>query len=148
TEPPQRIARLTPLTDVLALIEGRVAPAPARKLETSAALGRVLAEDVVIQAPLPSEAIALRDGWAVPSDRTTDAGPYAPMPVPTAQRIEVGEPLPSVADAVTPFDAVALRSGTPHALSPVGPGEGVLPAGADAAPGAVLIAAGRRLGAL
>jgi molybdopterin biosynthesis enzyme len=148
TEPPQRIARLTPLTDALTLIEGRAAPVPARNLETRAALGRILAEDVVVQAPLPPAAIALRDGWAVPSDLTNDAGPYAPMPVPTAQRIEMGEPLPSEADAVAPLEAVALRSGTPHALSPVVPLEGVLPAAADAAPGAVLLPAGRRLGAL
>jgi molybdopterin biosynthesis enzyme len=147
-KPSQRIARLTPLTDVLALIEGRVAPVAARNLETRAALGRVLAEDVVVQAPLPAKAIALRDGWAAQSDLITDAGPYAPMPLAGARRVEAGEQLPSETDAVAPIDAVALRAGMPHALSPVGPGEGVLPAAADAAAGAVLVPAGRRLGAL
>jgi molybdopterin biosynthesis enzyme len=107
-----------------------------------------LADDIVIEAPIPRAALALRDGWALKSDLTTDAGPYAPAPIPAAIRIDTGEPLPSDADAVAAFDAVAMRNGEAHALSPVAPGEGVLPAGADAARGATLIPAGRRLSRL
>ena len=44
----QRIDRLTPLADVLALIEARVAPVAARSSDPQAALGRILAEDVII----------------------------------------------------------------------------------------------------
>jgi molybdopterin molybdotransferase len=40
---------------------------------------------------------------------------------------------------------VTLRHGAAQALAPVGPGEGVLPAGGDAEGGAVLLAAGTRL---
>jgi len=95
TDPPQRIARLTPLADVLRQIEARAAPAAPRNLETGAALGRVLAEDVVIKSPIPAAALALRDGWAVQSDFTTDAGPYAPAPLASAKRVEAGEPSPA-----------------------------------------------------
>jgi molybdopterin molybdotransferase len=142
----QRIARLTPLSDVLARIESRVEPVATRSLETSAALGRILAEDVVVQAPIPASALALRDGWAVQSDLTLDASAYAPAPLAAARRVETGEPLPTGADAVVPVDAIKLQSGSAHALSPVSAGEGVLPTGGDAAAGAVLMQAGRRLG--
>jgi molybdopterin biosynthesis enzyme len=143
---PQRIARLTPVADVLARLDALVKPVTPRSAEPSAALGHALAEDIVIAAPIPAAARALRDGWAVPSHLTTDASGYAPAPLPFAVRIDVGEPLPSDADAVAPLDAVAIRGGTAQALGPVTPGEGVLPAGADIAPGATLLAAGRRLG--
>jgi molybdopterin molybdotransferase len=148
TDPPQRIARLTSLAEVLARIEARVAPVASRSLETRATLGRISAENVVIQAPIPATALALRDGWAVRSDLTTDAGAYALAPLAAATQVETGEPLPGGADAVTPLDAVTLRAGVAHALSPISAGEGVLPAGADAAAGAVLVPAGRRLGTL
>jgi molybdopterin molybdotransferase len=146
TPAPQRIARLTPLGDLLVRIDALVKPVAPRGADLSAARGHILAENVVIRAPLPASALALRDGWAVRSDLTTDAGGYAPAPLPAAVRIDVGEPLPAEADAVAPLDAVMVRGGQAQALAPVGPGEGVLPAGADLAGGAPLLQAGRRLG--
>src|SRR6478609_3419387 len=142
---PQRIARLTPLSDVLAHLDGLVRPVPPRTSDLSGALGSTLAEDVVANAPVPATARALRDGWAVRADHTTDAGTYAPAPLPAAARIDVGQPLAGDADAVTPFDALTVRNGMAQALVPVGPGDGVLSAGADVAAGAVLMEAGRRL---
>jgi molybdopterin molybdotransferase len=148
-ETPQRIVRLTPLDDVLARIDALVKPVAARATAALAdALGRTLADDIVIEGPIPNAALALRDGWAVQSDLTIDAGPYAPAPIPAAIRIDAGEPLPSDADAVAALDAVAFRDGKAQALSPVAPGEGVLPAGADVARGATLIGAGRPLSRL
>src|SRR5262249_49564360 len=143
---PQRIARLTPVADVLARLDALVKPVTPRSAEPSAALGHALAEDIVIAAPIPAAARALRDGWAVPSHLTTDASGYAPAPLPFAVRTDVGEPLPGDADAVAPLDAVAVRDSTAQALGPVTPGEGVLPASADVAAGATLLAAGPRLG--
>jgi molybdopterin biosynthesis enzyme len=143
---PQRIDRLTPLADVLARLDALVEPVAPRSAELSAARGRTLAEDVVVASPIPPVARALRDGWAVSSDLTIDASGYAPAPLPFALRLEVGEPLPDGADAVAPLDAVAIRDGAAHALAPVSPGEGVLSAAADGAPGATFLPAGRRLG--
>jgi molybdopterin molybdotransferase len=143
---PQRIDRLTPLDDVLARIDALVKPVDARATTAlTDALGRTLANDIVIEAPIPRAALALRDGWAVKSELTMDAGPYAPAPIPAAVRIDTGEPIPPDADAVAALDAVTIRGGEAQALSPVAPGEGVLPAGADAAHGATLLRAGRRL---
>jgi molybdopterin molybdotransferase len=146
--PSQRITRLTPLADVLAGIDARVEPVAPRGVEAAAALGRTLAEDVVIQAPIPAVAVALRDGWAVKSELTADAGPYMPAPLPAAVRVDAGEPLPRDADAVALIDAVTIRNGAAHALAPVGPGEGVLPVAADGTSGDLLIESGRRLGPL
>ncbi len=141
----QRIVRFTPLDDVLLRIDALVKPVTPRVGDLSAALGRTLAEDVVADAATPAAARALRDGWAVASDLTTDAGAYAPTPLPSAPRVDVGELLPAGADAVAPLDAVMIRDGVAQALAPVGPGEGVLAAGADVAPGATLLQAGLRL---
>src|SRR5258707_8071456 len=142
----QRIARLTPLADVLARLDALVRPGAPRTVELAAAVGQTLAEDVVIHAPVPATALALRDGWAVSSDLTTDASAYAPAPLPSAVWVDVGEPLPGDADAVAPIDGVVIRDGAAQALAPVGPGEGALPTGADVARGTTLLPAGRRLG--
>src|SRR5258706_15914184 len=146
TDSPQRIARLTPLPDALARLDALVAPVTSRVVDVSLALGHTLAEDVIVAAPIPPTACALRDGWAVSSDLTIDASGYAPAPLPFALRLDVGEPLPDGADAVAPLDAGAIRDGVAHALAPLSPGEGVLPAAADVAPGATFLPAGRRLG--
>src|SRR5262245_21155668 len=137
----QRIARLTPLADVLARLEVLVEPVTPRATDLSAARGRTLVEDVVIPAPMPATARALRDGWAVRSDLTSDASGYAPTSLPFAMRVDVGEPLPRDADAVAPLDAVAVRDGAAQALAPIGPGEGVLAAGVDGGRGATLLSA-------
>jgi molybdopterin molybdotransferase len=142
---PQRIARLTPLDDVLRRIDALVEPVTSRASEPAAALGATLAEDIVADAAIPAAPRALRDGWAVASDLTTDAGAYAPTPLPFAMRVDVGEPLPPGTDAVAPLDAVTVRGALAQALAPVGPGEGVLTAGADIARGTTLLTAGRRL---
>ena len=144
-EAPQRIARLTPLDDVLARIDAEVVPVDPRPSDLSSARGLTLATDIAIPAALPAAAVALRDGWAVKSELTIDAGAYAPAPLPSTVPVEVGDPLPSDADAVAPLDAVTTRAGVAQALVPVAPGEGVLPRGGDAGPDAIL-PAGRLLG--
>lgn len=141
----QRIVRLTPLDDVLARIDALAKPVPPRASDLSGAVGRTLAEDVVAIAPIPATARALRDGWAVRADLTSDAGTYAPAPLPSAVRVDVGQPVAGDADAVAPLDAVTVRDGVAQALAPVGPGDGVLAAGGDAARGATLLEAGRPL---
>jgi molybdopterin biosynthesis enzyme len=148
SETPQRISRLTPLDDVLARIDALVNPVAACSAEPADALGRTLAEDILIEARIPAGALALRDGWAVHSELTNDAGPYAPAPLPAATRIDVGEPLPLAADAVAPLDAVIIRNDMPQVLEPVAPGDGVLMAGADLPHGSIRLGAGCRLGRL
>ncbi len=138
----QRIARLTPLADLLNSFQTAVDAVAPREEALAAAIGKALAADVAIGAPQPAQAIALRDGFAVRADATIDAGAYAPVPLsPPAVRIDTGDLLPSGTDAVAALDTISTRG---EALSPVAPGEGVLAAGGDARPG-VLRLAGSRL---
>jgi molybdopterin molybdotransferase len=145
----QRIARLTPLRDVLAMIEARVSSVAPQEVELGQAFGRVLAADILAPGDCPPAAIALRDGFSVRAELTRDAGPYAPAPLPeNCARIDVGQALPADGDAVALPDAVMVGDGAAQAQAPVAAGEGVLPAGADATAGAVLKRAGERLGCL
>src|SRR5262245_31223394 len=111
----QRIARLTPLNDVLSRIDARTAPVAPREIDMRAALGRTLAADVVASSR-PEAALALRDGWAVAAHATADAGSYAPAPLPRAMRVDAGEALPPDTDAVAPLDAVMAHGERAEAL--------------------------------
>jgi molybdopterin molybdotransferase len=147
TQPTQRIARLTPLDVVLARVDALVGPVAPREVAIAAAVGRVLAGNVMVAAR-PGGPLALRDGWAVQSALTHDASPYAPAPLPSAIRIDAGEALPGGADAVAEIDAVVVRDGGAQAIAAITSGDGVLPAGADADGAAALLLEGRRLGAV
>ena len=76
----QRIARLTPLADVLASFDLSVGPVEPRE-EAVSKLGLTLAASAVIAEGHPKAALALRDGYAVRSDMTLDASSYAPAPL-------------------------------------------------------------------
>ena len=143
---PQRIARLTPLADVLARIEALAAPVAPRTSDLSGALLRALAEDIEAAAAQPAEARALRDGYAVRAEEIADAGSYAPAPLAAAPvRVDVGEALPPGTDAVVPLDAIVSRGGRFEAVAPATAGDGVLPARADLDAGNVVARAGWRL---
>jgi molybdopterin molybdotransferase len=139
-------SRLAPLAEVLAHIDALAQAAVAREVDVAAATGRVLAADVAVEESLPASALALRDGWAVRSDAISDAGPYAPVALtPSPAFVEVGAPLPPEADAVLPPDALTMRGSVAEATASAVAGDGVLAAGADAAPGQILRRAGERL---
>ncbi len=144
----QRLGRLTPLGDVLSLIETRVAPVVPTTRPLRQAGDFTLAEDVVAAAQ-PPRAIALRDGFPVDSAAVADAGSYAPVSLPLPwRRIDVGEPLPSGTDAVVPLDAAIQYSDRVEILAPVVAGEGVLPACGDVAAHTLLRRAGARVRAV
>src|SRR5437899_12167777 len=126
----QRIARLTPLSEVLGRIDATVGAVAPRRVATGRAVGRILAEDVVAATAVPADTRALRDGFAVVADATSDASSYAPVSLMPPQRVDVGDALPAGADAVAPLDVVVERNGQVALIAPVAPGEGVLAAGA------------------
>src|SRR4051812_5472117 len=142
----QRIARLTPLADVLASFDLSIGPVPPREESLANALGLTLAATVTADAGHPNTAVALRDGYAVRSDATQDASSYAPAPLsPAPTRVDVGEPMPAGGDAVIALDAVQVRGTQAEALAPVAPGDGVLAASTDAAAGLQIRLSGARL---
>ena len=141
----QRIYRLTPLADVLGLIDHEVKPVIPRPLDVSLAMPRTLAADVAAP-PRPASATALADGWAIEADLTLGAGGYAPALLPRLPtRVEAGQPMPPGTDSVAPFDAVKESAAGAEALVAVNPGDGVLAAGGDCEPGLPLRRAGDRL---
>jgi molybdopterin molybdotransferase len=144
----QRISRLTPLRAIIALIEARVGATAPRQCAPAQGLGATLAADVVV-SERPPHPIALRDGFAVAATAIADAGPYAPMPFASPpRRVDAGEALPPGTDSIAPLDAVTLQGDRAAAIAAVAPGEGVLPAGGDAASAAPLRRAGERLRAV
>lgn len=145
SETAQRITRLTPLSQALAAMEARVAPVAPTEIPVTAALGRTLAADPI--APTcPEHPLALRDGWALLSELTLEAGSYAPAALPAVPvRVDVGEPLPPDTDAVAPLETVLVRDGLAEAVASIAPGEGVLLPGGDASAGRPLRRAGERL---
>ncbi len=144
----QSIARLTPLAQVLALIDAQVQPLPSRMVDLAAAVGCVLAADVTAAAR-PVVPLALLDGWALAAELTRDAGGYAPALLPRMPtRIEAGQTMPAGTDSVAPFDAVKVSEGRAEALAPINAGDGVLPAGGDCDSVLALRRAGERLRAL
>src|SRR5262249_27863608 len=122
----QRIAKLTPLSDVLTSFDLSVGPVAPREEALAKAVGLTLAADAVIAEGRPKAALALRDGYAVRSDATLDASSYAPAALAAATHVNTGDPMPDGADAVIALDAVQIRDGKAEALAPVAPGDGVL----------------------
>lgn len=144
--PLQRIARLTPVAQVLDRIAATVKPVAPHEVPVQKAVGRVLAADIVAPRDLPATAIALRDGYAVAADTTMDAGGYAPVQLPSgARRVSTGNAMPAGTDAVAPPDIVAARDGAHDILAQVAPGDGVLASQSDIRAGTVLLKAGARL---
>jgi molybdopterin biosynthesis enzyme len=108
--------------------------------------GRVLAEPIRSPAPVPAQATALRDGWAVAASDVVGATSYAPVPLAAPPTwVETGEPMPAGTDAVLPPDAVIDSRGHAEIVADAAPGENVRRAGADAARGVILRAAGERV---
>jgi molybdopterin molybdotransferase len=144
----QRIARLTPLDDVMRWIAERVHPATPREMRAADALGTTLAQDIVVADPHPAAPLALIDGWAVRAESTADAGPYAPTVLPQLREVAAGEALYGDSDAVAPFEAMTWRGGNGEVHAAMTPGEGVLTPGTDAGAGEVLRPTGHRLRAV
>ncbi len=145
----QRIAKLTPLVEVLRKIDALVTGVTPREVALETALGRVLAADAISPASLPEHAIALRDGWAVRADEIADASSYLPVTVELGpQWVETGQPMPTGADSVLPPDALAMNELKAEALAPAASGDGVLPAGGDMKARTTLRCAGERLRAI
>jgi molybdopterin molybdotransferase len=124
----QTISRLTPLADVLLMIDAEVKSVTPRTIDVSAAAGRALATDAMAPAR-PASSLALQDGWALSSDETLGAGGYTPAPL----------------ARIAPIDAVKVAGGVAEVLMPINPGEGVLAAGGDSDPAIPLRRASERL---
>ena len=139
--------------------------APVEHVALEHAFGRVPAADVVALAALPGFARSTVDGFAVRAQDTYGASeavpaylrvtgavamgiaPSDPIGAPgAAVAIPTGGMLPAGADAVVMIEHTAeAMAGTIEVVRPVAPGEGLVRADDDVAPGAVIARGGRPL---
>jgi molybdopterin molybdotransferase len=137
------------LTPLAALLDRIAAVPPLARTEAvplERAAGRVLAEALRTTTPLPPRPLARRSGIAVRAEETLGAGPYAPAPLSLAEPVPAGGALPAGADAVLAREAVEETGGIVAATEPAAPGDGAVPAGGEAADGALLVPCGTVLG--
>ena len=145
-----------------ALIADRVPPVPGvEQVGLAAALGRVLARDLLAPLPLPPFHNSAVDGYAfrhadlgggadgrtvLRLDGRVAAGQAAaPLPPGAAARIFTGAPMPPGADTVLMQEDAALEPGGVVVPPGLKPGANARPAGEDVARGALALPAGRRL---
>lgn len=130
--------------DLLAAVE----PVDPVHLAPDAALGAVLAEDLVAERPRPERPIALLGGFALASIETVGASPYGPVMPSRLVAVAAGAELPEGCDAVVAADAIVRDLGLPMVQDLVAPGTNVLRAGAEIEAGTRFAAAGERLGVI
>jgi molybdopterin molybdotransferase len=125
-------------------------------VRVEAALHRILAEPITADRDLPPFARSTRDGYAV---RSADRGNLKLLAeiragitgeLPTIKQgecaaIMTGAPLPPGADAVIMIEHTSLAGNTVSLQREVKPGENVVPQGAEAKKGDVLLQKGTRL---
>ena len=139
---------------------------PAENCPLSAALGRVLAEDVESPEYIPGFDRSSVDGYAVAAADTFGCGETSPALLKLRGRVEMGRApdfslapgecaaiptggqLPEGADAAVMLEyAEDYGGGLIGLIRSAAPGQNVVFRGDDAAPGRVILPAGRRLGA-
>ena len=145
-----------------ALVAERVPPlAGEEAAPLAAALGRVLARDLLAPLPLPPFFNAAVDGYAfrhadlraggetrlalmgrVAAGQAAGGGDVAPA---AAVRVFTGAPMPPGADTVLMQEDARLEPGAVLVPTGLKPGANARPAGEDVAAGAVALPAGRRL---
>jgi molybdopterin molybdotransferase len=152
--------------EALARVLAEITPLPATRVPLPAALGLVLAEDVVAQEDMPPFANSAMDGFALlsrdthphdgqpPRLRVTGevaAGYVADHAVEegTAMRIMTGAPVPPGANAVIQVELT--RSAGPASewveiLEEVAPGNNIRPAGEDMQRGQTILVRGTEIG--
>lgn len=125
-------------------------------VELAAAIGRILAEPLLADRPLPPFSRAMMDGVAFDSSQTVAptalkiaglhaAGDPPPRPLEAGEAWEImtGAAVPADCDTVVPYEDLAEG----FVLTSAGkPGQFIHPLGLDAQNGDVLVAAGNRIG--
>jgi molybdopterin molybdotransferase len=135
-------------------------PKGAEVLPFEAVLGRVLAQDVVADSPVPPFAQSAMDGFAVRAADTSLASPDHPITLTvlgtlgaghlgawtlgagTAVRIMTGAPLPDGADAVVKREDTAFTAEAVTLFQPAHPHDHVIPPGRDIPAGTLVVRSG------
>lgn len=153
-------AELAPVDEALARLEKAIEPLRDREtIPVDAALGRVLAQQVLSTVDVPGHDNSAMDGYAVntadlggegmvslPLGHVFQAGCAPGMLMPgTASRIFTGAPIPEGADAVIMQEDCEAGEGEVRLPGTVKPGQHIRRAGEDLHDGDLLFGPGRRL---
>jgi molybdopterin molybdotransferase len=133
------------LMPLAAVLDRITAIRPLARTETvplDCAGGRVLAEALRAEGPLPPCPVARRSGIAVRAEETVGASPYGPVPLTLAGPVRAGAVLPAGADAVLDAEAIEEIGGRLAATVAAAAGDGAIAAGAEAAAGTLLVPSG------
>lgn len=151
------------LTEMIRLIDDRIASIGTETVSTLWAAGRRLAGPVFAAVDVPGFDRAAMDGYAVRADETYGAGLYNELPfqlvgralpgagyagrVERGQAVQImtGAPLPLGADAVAVAESARLAEGVVYITEAVSPGKNVGRLGEDVRACAVLLAPPRTL---
>src|SRR5262249_17318941 len=148
---------MTPVADALALILQRTMPLPPQRADVGpAALGLVLAEEVVCDLDSPPFDKAMMDGYALRAGAAAELTvieevlggqtPRKEVGAGQATRIMTGAPMPAGADAAVMVERTTLLpDGRVRVEEAVAPGKNVLPRGQEMKAGDKIFAPGARL---
>ena len=143
--------------EALACVLERAEPLASEAVPLSEAGGRVLAEGAAARVDLPPFPSSAMDGFAVRAEDTPGELPVvariaagrpsaAALPAGSAAAIATGGAVPEGANAVVPIERVTVRDDRVELPEPAQPGQHIRPRGGDVRDGAVVAAAGTRLG--
>ncbi|MDX1755190.1 MAG: molybdopterin molybdotransferase MoeA [Marinobacter sp.] len=149
---------LTPVDEAIDLLLTHARPVSDREtIPLSAALNRILAEDIVVPADVPPADNSAVDGYAV---RSADLEAGQPLPVRgriaagqapeplaagSAARIFTGSEVPEGADAVIMQEQVTLQAGNLVTATAPSPGQNIRRRGQDLRQGEVALPRGHRI---
>lgn len=134
-----------PLTKVLQSLGDWAGQGRAVDIDPAACAGRWLAQDIRAPGPVPTRAIALRDGFAVEALALIGASAQNPVPLMAAPRVRIGEALPGGTDAVIDPTSIEQQGRLLAALNEIEPGAGIRREGHDLAAGALIARRGMRV---
>ncbi len=101
-------SRLTLLDDALKKMQAYITPASLDEVETSKALNRVLATDIISELDIPPFNRSAMDGYAVKAEDTFSASPSNPKVIKKIGTVEIGEHTDLV---LTSGEAVRISTG-------------------------------------
>ena len=141
---------LMPYVDAVAWINAHFGPLPSMVVELAESLGLVLAEDIVAGDDIPNFDNSAMDGYAVRVADLVDGLPLAvgsAVAPGVATKVMTGQPIPTGADAVVPWeDAALLDDGRVEITAPGRAGQYIRPRGSDIEEGELVISSGTILG--
>ena len=153
----------TPVAEAVAWIDGATESLPAESVPLAEAAGRVLAEAIRAEFPVPHFARAAMDGYALRGEETFGADGYNPagfrlvgesrpgrgfvgrVAAGQAVRIMTGAPLPEGADCVVPVESAEERDGAVRVVEATPPTRHVGTIGEDLTAGTTALESGRVL---